>query len=201
MLKYIAQFLSAIFHPLLMPLFGLFLLFNSGIFMFYIPIEVKHSIYVTIFLSTIVLPIILVPFLRFFRLINNIFMEERRERIFPLMLVSILYFFTYYWFKHFAFSTAIQSFMLSITIISLMLFAISFFWKISMHMAGIGGLTGLIFLISFHLNTNFIIPVIIVLFISGILGTARLILGSHTASQVYYGYFLGLVMVLIFTRF
>lgn len=201
MSRYLLYLFSAIFHPLLMPLFGLYLLFNSGIFMVYIPFELKKSIYITIILSTIVLPLLFIPFLRFFKLINNLQMEEKRERVFPLIIAAVLYFLTYYWFKHYAFSMIFQSFMLSISIITFILFIISFFWKVSLHMAGIGGLTGLIFIMSFQLEQHYLMAIIFVIAISGILGTVRLLMGAHKPPQIYAGYFLGLITVLILTRF
>ena len=68
-------------------------------------------------------------------------------------------------------------------------------------MAGIGGLTGLIFALSFHLEINFLVPIISVVLISGILGTSRLLIGAHKPSQIYSGYFLGLFIMLTFARF
>lgn len=184
-----------------MPLIGLFVLFNADISIIYIPKEVRMSIYLTIFLSTIAIPLLLIPFLKYFKLITNIQMNERRERVIPLLIISLLYFFTFYWFKHFTFSPIIQSFMLSVTIVAIILFAVSIFWKISLHMTGIGGVSGLMLILSFQFGKAFLYPLLLVFFIAGCLGTARLVLDCHKPSQLYSGFFLGLIVILLFTHF
>jgi membrane-associated phospholipid phosphatase len=58
-------------------------------------------------------------------------------------------------------------------------------------MIGIGGLIGTFFGLSTFLMVDLRISIIIFLLISGLLGSARLTVGSHSPSQIYAGLVLG----------
>jgi hypothetical protein len=64
-------------------------------------------------------------------------------------------------------------------------------WKISIHMIGIGALIGTFFGLSTFLLVDLRISIIVFLLIAGLLGSARLTLGSHKPSQIYAGLVLG----------
>ena len=68
---------------------------------------------------------------------------------------------------------------------------INFFWKISAHMLGIGGLLGGIMGIAQIHMMNPYWAFIIVFIIAGLLGTSRIFLRKHTPMQVYAGFCLG----------
>ena len=58
-------------------------------------------------------------------------------------------------------------------------------------MAAIGGLTGTIFALSFRSGTNPLYTLLIVVLISGLVGTARLVLNKHNMAEIVAGYGLG----------
>jgi hypothetical protein len=66
-------------------------------------------------------------------------------------------------------------------------------WKISIHMVGIGGITGMLFGLSGLLILDLRIPIIISFLVAGFLGTARLRMGAHLPPQIYVGYLVGFV--------
>ena len=72
---------------------------------------------------------------------------------------------------------------------------ISNFWKISAHMAGLGGLSGLVIALSEKVGTDMMMYLLALLFLSGLAGYARLRLNSHSATQVYLGFLTGLLTV------
>ena len=61
-------------------------------------------------------------------------------------------------------------------------------------MIGIGGVAGGLFALSSHSYTNLLMPMAIIFILAGLLGTARLIYGSHNQSQVYVGFLAGFVV-------
>lgn len=68
-------------------------------------------------------------------------------------------------------------------------------------MAGLGGLTALIMVISIKLQVNLMALLIITILASGIVATSRLILKAHTPVEVYSGFILGFstfVIVMLF---
>lgn len=74
---------------------------------------------------------------------------------------------------------------------------VNFFWKISAHMAGIGGLIGLLCKINNYGDGVFdLMPIICVMIITaGILGTSRIAMERHTLWQVIAGVLNGFLCV------
>lgn len=201
MQKLISKFFSVICHPMLMPLCGLYILAYFRVLMSANIQEFRFPIFLTVVSGTILLPLILIPFFMYFKLINSVDMEQRKERVLPLLLTFILYGFTFYWLReNYPFDRVLLSFMLSSTIVLFLLFVISVFWKISLHMAGLGGITGLLLLLSLQLEYNLVVYVIAIFLLSGIVGTARLLIGAHKPAQIYVGYFLGMLVFLFFMQ-
>ena len=62
-------------------------------------------------------------------------------------------------------------------------------------MAAIGGLTGTILALSFKTGQNPLWSIIAVIIVSGIIGTARLILDKHNIWQIIAGYIWGLLVL------
>jgi membrane-associated phospholipid phosphatase len=58
-------------------------------------------------------------------------------------------------------------------------------------MIGIGGLIGTFFGMSSFLLVDLRFPIIVCFIIAGLIGTARLSLGSHHPAQLYGGFFIG----------
>ncbi len=80
-LKFISHFISFLFHPMLMPIYGVFIIFNSGTYLSFMPFSVKKIIYLTIFISTFVMPVSTFPLLYQFKIIKSFKMHTTRERL------------------------------------------------------------------------------------------------------------------------
>ena len=72
---------------------------------------------------------------------------------------------------------------------------ISAFWKISLHMLGVGGGTG-VFLGLHYLFGGLLHVVIFFLLLSGLLGVSRIKENAHDHAQVYVGFLTGLIIEL-----
>ncbi len=198
MITRIATILTYLFHPILMSMIGILVIFNAGIYISDIPDEFKRFIYSIVFLSNVLIPLTLVPALYLFKNIQHITLNERRERIIPLFFSAICYYLGYYLVSRFSSIRVIDTFLFSSVVVLFILLLVSVFWKISIHMAGLGGLTGLILMLSllYTLDMTFFLSVAIL--ISGIVATARLKLQSHNLLQIITGYVAGLVIVCVF---
>lgn len=75
---------------------------------------------------------------------------------------------------------------------------VSYWWKISLHLMGLGGLTGFLIASAIHNYFNVIFLVVVAFLISGFLASARLKNGDHKPAQVYAGYLLGFCLVFAF---
>ncbi len=197
MSKFLAKVFSIVFHPILLPTIGMIILFNSGSVLEFIPYQAKKVILLIVFFSTAVLPLTFVPFFIFQKVVKSVQMDDAKERLIPFAVTSILYAFSYYLLIRLGAPNTITKFILIGAITVFALFILSFFWKVSAHMAGLGGLFGALIAVSFNLNVNleyFIIPVAIV---SGLLGFSRLLLNKHKPYQIYSGWLLGMAVALM----
>ncbi len=195
-MRVLSKALSTLFHPLLIPIIGLFLIFNIGGHFSYLPFEHKRLLYIIVFLSTCALPLSLIPLFLLSGTIKSIYMKERKERLFPTLATGFFYLLGYIFLSKIPIvPTFIQDFMLATIITIWLALGITIFWKISMHMIGIGGLTGAILALALHFGLDIWIVFSIVLLIAGLLGTSRLYLKAHTSMQVHTGFILGSTIV------
>lgn len=74
---------------------------------------------------------------------------------------------------------------------------ISLRYKISAHMAAIGGASGAVFWLGFHFGVWYPSVLILVLLVAGLLATARLYLQAHTESEVATGFLLGALTIFL----
>ncbi len=195
-MRTLSKTLSTILHPMLIPTLGLFLIFNIGGHFSYLPIEHKRIIYLIVFVSTCMLPLVLMPLFLLLGVIKSIYMEERRERILPTVFTGMFFCLGYYFLSRIPIVPSfIQSFMLATIIAISLALLITLFWKVSMHMIGIGGLTGALLALSFRFGIDIWLLFSMALVLAGALGSARLYLNAHTPAQVHVGFLLGGLVV------
>ena len=178
-----------------MPSLGFLVLFNSGTYLSYLPFEVKKHILVIVVLCTIIIPLTMIPFFMYQKLIVNIEMNTTRERSIPLMAGLVLYFFCYVLLRRFPIPTPYHAFVFGSAVAVLCTLIISFKWKISAHMTGIGGLAGLVFFLIWSLQIDLQFILILTIVAAGLIGSARLQMKAHDPAQVYTGFMTGLVSV------
>ena len=187
----LSKLISVILHPIFIPIIALqttlYLVPSIG---FSISSDLNF-IAIVIVLSTIVLPLISILFLIKRGLVKSLEMSDFTERTTPLLYTALFMFIGYKILDDVLTFTPIlkAEFLGSIIIISLAGF-ISKFWKISLHLLGIGGLTGVLInlQILFGGVQQFIIVVIL---LSGVLGASRINEKAHNHAQIYVGFFLG----------
>lgn len=188
-----ANVVSIILHPVFMTLYGVTLLFvftDFGVlfggqyFRFFIPVA----------LLSCIIPVCGIILLRRMNLISDYDLKNKAERSLPFLITFLSYASLVYFFiqsgLHIFFLWFIA---LLIAPLLLMIIAavITIFWKISVHMLGIGSLLGGILGVCYikGIDPYFLFMVLFIL--AGLLGSARLTLKRHTAAQVYAGFLLG----------
>ncbi|MEN8118081.1 MAG: hypothetical protein ABFS16_13945 [Bacteroidota bacterium] len=187
----LARIISIIFHPVLIPTLGTLLLLNSGFYFSMLSWEAKRFVLLVIFFTTSILPMLTVAVIAL-KPTYNISMPESRDRVIPLLLSSVYFYIGFQLLNKMHAFPAFRLFMAASVLVIIGLLLISFKWKISVHMAAIGSLSGILFALSFRNGMNPLWPIIIVVLVSGIVGTARLALGKHNIWQIIAGYVLGL---------
>jgi hypothetical protein len=196
----LAKIISILLHPLLIPTYALIVLFSINLlFVFQLNMIVRFSLLGIVFFFTFILPVSSVLVLKKLKFAGSILLESRRERTFPLVLTIFSYLALFYLLSELH-VTNIFLYLIYGAIVALIAgLIINLFWKISLHMLGWGAFTASFIGISIKMivDIHWFIAAIIIL--SGLVGYARLKSGSHSSSQVYTGYLLGIVLITIMT--
>lgn len=198
MTQKLANVLSVIFHPFLITLYSFLLIFLSGSYITFLPNSIKLVILIVVLFNTLLIPLISLFILKRLGLIKNFYLEKHRERIVPIIITTIPYLFTLYLMAKLPVPQVLLKIVESGVLILIFAAIVSYWWKISLHLMGLGGLTGFLIASALHNYFNAISLVVIVFLISGFLASARLKNGDHKPAQVYVGYLLGFSLVFTF---
>ncbi len=193
--KKLATFFSFLLHPLLAAFAGVLILTHSGTYIADLSHDIRNLIYLTVGTLTLVLPICLIPFYLYFKLIRNLEVSDRHERLIPLYITLVAYLAAYFLIRRLPISQVYSRFLFAACMCVLIVVFISNFWKISAHMTGLGGLTGLVLALSKKLGADMMMYLLIIIVLSGIAGYARLRLNTHSGVQMLAGYLTGLLTV------
>ncbi|MBM3437127.1 MAG: hypothetical protein FJY07_13035 [Bacteroidetes bacterium] len=193
-----ARIISWLIHPLYIPTLLTLILLNINSYnVLIIPFHARLIILGLVFITTAIFPMIFIFFMRQRGMIRSLRMEAKEERTLPFAVAGIFNFTAFYMIKQIQIDEIFYLFLLGSAILIFICLFINFYFKISIHMAGIGGLTGALMGISIRLNIDLILLVVTSVLISGIIGYARLQLKAHKAVQIYTGFLCGLIIMLV----
>ena len=187
---------STLFHPLLMVTYGITFAL-MGTFLALYPLRMKLLIWGSAFLSTAVLPGLFIYLLTRTGAASDLELTKRKERALPYLIVISSVALCLYFLYRMMMPFWLIAILMGICVALLIALCINFFWKISAHMIGIGGLLGgLMGVARIHLINPYLL-FIAVLLIAGLLGTSRIFLKRHTPLQVYAGFSLGFMCTFV----
>ncbi len=199
-MKSIAHIISTIFQPLLMPTYGVFLLFIYTYFGTMYRMQFWYIVTPVIVFSFVV-PAILIFALFQFGLISDLSLKIRKERIYPYIIALISYSAMLIYYARIHMPMWFIMLMAAPVVIMIIAILITLKWKISAHMFGVGGLIGGAMAVSYfveHSNPYFMFMGLFI--IAGLIGTSRLLLHRHTLNQVIAGFLLGVSVSFVFVR-
>ena len=195
----IARVISVVFHPILIPTYIIAVLLNLNVFFsLIIPVEAKWKIIALVFITSALFPALILYGMYRFRLVADLMMESRQDRLYPYIATSIFLFMTYYLIWQINLSPVYYYCLLGASILSVLTLLINFSWKISAHTVAMGAALGAFIGLQLVLHINLVWQIALTILLSGIVGYARLRAGSHSQAQIYAGYILGFsVMYLV----
>lgn len=199
-MNFILRSISFIFHPIVMPLLGvIFYLSKSPR---YLPMEIIQAKVVSLFILTILLPILLYFLLKSLGKTDSIYLQSTKERIFPLVLNGIITLLIiirvlpsheiielYFFFLGILLST------LSCLILAILKF------KASIHMMAVSGVFMFYLALSIHFSININGTLALIVILIGAIATSRLHLKAHTYPELITGFFIGLIPQLILVNY
>jgi len=197
----LAKIISVIFHPLLMPVYALLTIFSAPTLFGYLPFQVKKLLMLIIVVNNVLLPVSFLPFFRYWNIISSWTLDNRRERVIPLMITTILYGVTLYMIHGFPVPVFLKSFFIATFFVSLLVTVTNFWWKISLHSTGVGALIAIVLILSFKMYSPLAWYLISSVIAGGLVLSSRLRLNYHNPLQVWGGFlagFIGLTLVMLF---
>ena len=157
----------------------------------------KWTVLSLIFLTTCIIPICIILFFRFTKVIKDLHMTERRDRYLPFLFISIFYVLVTYLMSGQAwFNPIMLVIMLAMTVVVIATNAITFFWKISAHAAGVAGWLGFILIFSrvYASGNTLFTPLILAVLLCGLVVWSRLFLNAHKPIESFGGFLLGFMV-------
>jgi membrane-associated phospholipid phosphatase len=193
----LSRLFSVIFHPLIIPTLGIIILFRLNTYIsFAVADQAKRFVMMIFFINTALAPAMVTVLLKRAGVIGDVLLDERSERLFPLLASAVFYILTYYLLKKITLPSIIYYYVIGATLLVLICLMITFRWKISIHMMSMGGITGFLISASMLLRTDISLLILASILFSGFVGASRIRLNAHTPFQVYAGFLLGLVVMI-----
>ena len=188
MSKHIAKTISVIFNPLVISPFVFYLLIfndpNSNNYLFF---------FISVFFCSI-LPFSSILYFKKIGKISSLEAPIRKQRLELLMMSSLFNSIAFVLLKYFDASNIVQGLMFCYAINTAVTWLITRYWKISIHMIGLGG--PFVALLLSGYNNLFLMTVIIIL-----VYFSRIKLKAHNHAQLIAGTFLAMLLAYIELRY
>ncbi len=184
----LSKALSVVLHPLFVPFYVMLLLVAGPTQLSYFPTSVKFYLLWVTALYTAVIPLLSVGLLRSMGRITSLAIDDRRERILPLVIGIVCYLLCAATVARIPSAMIVRKFMLAGACCELFCLAVTLYWKISLHLATQGAVAAFLILLTFGNAGNLTGALAVAVLCAGALASARLWLGCHTIRQIAAGY-------------
>ena len=187
----VASIVSVLFHPVFIPVYGLFVIYSAPTLLSYIPFRLKKLVLLMVVLNNVILPLSVTLILYARGAVRTIYARERHERLLLLILSLLLYTVTAILLVKVPVPNLFKAYFISVAVVTLATLIVNLFYRISLHAAAMGGLLALpcFMMVLFDIVAIGYITGIILL--SGIVSFSRLYLEEHRAGEVWLGFLTG----------
>ena len=188
-----AKTFTQIFSPLYAPMWAILWLLVFSNYR-HIPLKPKLFILLVVLVFTVIVPKVMIFLLR--RELNlsrwQFDMRSNRHLQYGIAFVcslTCMIFLMHRW-SAFPFLSGV---IVSALVAEIVCLVINMWWKISVHMVGIGGLAGLVVAFSNRFVFDPVLPTCVIILLGGLMGTSQMILRQHTLLQLLVGFIVGLL--------
>lgn len=192
----IAKIMSSVFSPILVPTYGVILAMTCSI-LTVLPVSTKTWVTFITLLITGGIPVLGIAALYFTRRISDPGLNNRGERTWPYIFTFVAYLLCAFYLYRINAPEWLWSFPIGGALAVAVSIVVNLRWKISAHLAAMGGLVAMLFAIAGRGEAmpciEWVIAVTILL--TGLLATSRIVLGRHTPWQTIAGAVNGFVCV------
>ena len=124
-------------------------------------------------------------------------LSERKKRYIPILLTIISYVFCLLMMRRLNIPWYMTGIILASLVVSVMCIIVNIKWKLSEHMAGMGGIIAGLISFSALFGYNPVAWLCLFILIAGILGSARIVLGHHSLGEVLFGFIIGFLCAFV----
>jgi hypothetical protein len=194
--RIIALVLSVVFQPLLMPTLVFGVLFFAVPQATTLPEVIKLRLFYLVTVATLLIPMVLMIGMRWSGLVRSLHFEELKDRRVPFLIITLFYLLTTLFLQQKSdLDPILWQGMGVMTVAVAFLTAVSFFWKMSAHMTGLGGLLAVVWVMGSYFSTFSVVYLLLLsLGLSGIVASSRLYLDAHRPVEVYAGLLAGFII-------
>lgn len=191
-----ARTVSALFNPFYLPVVGLVVLFVFS-YLSLLPWLYKLMVLVMVYVLTALLPTLFIRMYHRYEgwTVFDFFARERR--MIPYVISLACYLLCYYLLRLLHVPSFMRSIVVSALAIQVTCAIVNNWWKISTHMAAVGGVAGALMAFGFIFSFNPVWWLGVDIVVSGIVGTSRMLLRQHSLGQICGGFGVGLAAALI----
>ena len=209
-MRYLAQGVSVLLHPLFAPTYALLLLLGVNPYLFGAnALAERWPLILLVFGSSALIPGLVILMMVGLEMVPSLQARERESRTIPLIAVGMLYL------GLFSFCRTAGEVPVAYTALVLGCvtglfgaFFLNLFTKVSLHAVGMGGLVAAVFVTmelfaydhlpltlpgAVQLQMSLATVFCVVVLLAGLVGTARLLLRAHELEDVIGGYLVGFV--------
>lgn len=150
--------------------------------------------------NNLVFPLLVVLLMKGLGFSPSIYLKTQKERIVPYIASVIFFFWTWNVFNHQEDAPQVLRDMCQgIFFAASAALVLNSYYKISMHAIGMGGFTGLMLVLAWQGQAYSLVPLVLVLLLSGLVCSMRLIDSDHRPFDLLSGYIIGLLAQLVAT--
>ncbi len=147
--------------------------------------------------TLVILPLVCLPLFRHFHLIRDYGLEDKQERIYPILAVIAFAFLGFWLLGGVAYTDIVQRLYLVLIILLSLFSVVTLRWKISMHMTAMGSVCGLLLVLGLKYSGEVRESFMFMIILAGLLASCRLYLKKHTPWQIYTGFLFGISLVVV----
>lgn len=201
----VANILSGLFHPLIIPVYALLHIYFMPFFygegyyftqLLIVPMNTFKQLLIfgSMFLL-VVPPLIWYLLLYKLNIVKSLRATTRKERVWPYIFTILSYSLVGFICGQLDVEYGFDCLWKGASLALIIVFIVNLFWKISAHATGVGSWLGMLVFLSIYNSYPLLSEIIVIIFIGGLVGWARLKLDAHTPLQVLFGYLVGFVSI------
>ena len=192
----IAQVISAVFSPFTIPFFAFLILFLFS-YLRIMPLSYKLIVLGIVYCFTILVPTVAIYLYGKILGIETNDLNRREHRFVPFILTLLSYVCCFILMKRYNIPWYMSGIIFTALLLTVVCVISNLWWKLSEHMAGAGAIIGGLIAFSLLFGYNPVWWLCLFIFISGLLGSARIILTRHNLGEVMGGFAVGLICSLL----